>query len=1267
MEDKLHEARKRWRWLNALVGLCLTFSIFCVVTLLSFYSDRFFILSNGMRLGWLIAFIGVILFGIVFLSIIPALRKIPDEKVAEAVERRYPILKERLLTSIELAHAGATSGASNALIAQLRTDTASIVEPLNFKSAISYRPLRRPATFACILGVILLGYIAFEPQAMDVWFNRIIHPFADIPVYASTQVWVMPGDIVLPRGDDVQLGVKVGGNLTDVSMLYYRFGNGNWSSVRLNKPEGIQQAGRGYHIFSYKLQDVQQDVSYYATANDGHANPMTIRVVDRPTILGMKMTVNYPSYMHKDPLTYTASSGNIVAPVGSNVTVRAVANKPVSNAVFLVNGLKKGNWAVHKNVISGQLSVMHDENYSLQLTDQYGFRELTPPTYTVRAQPDMPPTVQIVIPAQDVERTPNGFVNLKVTASDDYGVNSLGLHWKVGHRSSSMPLPGANGSRFAGMTGPWQLAPLDLKGGETVTYYAYAMDNDTVTGPNMGKSAVYHVKIISESEMRMRVNAEMQEQQDAINQLIKHQELAQSELSKAMKNLNQTAGLNQAQAEQRSVAQEAASLASQIQQTTTEMQNNNIGLQSEINRRITAASLLNQLSQQAMPHAADTIQQAVQNPSGRAGNASNAAQQESRIHSQLMSIASNVSRAPDLGKLAQQAQNLANEQHLLADTSNLEHAKIGEKSPSEMTPQERASLNYLATRQQNLRNQTEDLLNGVKEAARDAAERGRANAQMLQQTLREASQANMPSNQNEAQRNLQNGNPVNAALKQNQVANDLQNLADNLDQSNTGVKREDLAHRANQLDRIANKLQEMAQKEMNLANQSAGNPDENTSRNLAQEQSQMQRSANFIAQQLSDVPPAQQGVRSASQNMQQAESELNKPAPQNATQPANEASRQLNQAAQALHNSANSLRQEQNALQLQNQVSKIAQAQRSIENSTKNLHNEIGSRQLTPQQANQVQAIAQNQSKLNQMAQSLNNKMPSPAFQWMMQNQVENKMENALEGLQAHNIGEETQRQQRNAADTLDRVARALGQEANGAQQRAESGDEGSERNDQTAQSLGDLTLAREMEQQIHEETASLDRRRAGNPNNSLSSGQQRELNQLNNAQNEDQQITRDAANHLTGMTGVSEKVNKAADEMRDVQSKLGNQETGTPTQNQQKEIVSMLDQAINQVQQAMRNNRQQMMASAISAQQRQTNAPQQNQNHGHLPAMKSLPRLETARTGAFANVKQGGKGFVGLGPRSIAAMREGRNERVPAEYRQLVNEYYKALSENAR
>ena len=59
-----------------------------------------------------------------------------------------------------------------------------------------------------------------------------------------------------------------------------------------------------------------------------------------------------------------------------------------------------------------------------------------------------------------------------------------------------MPLPGANGGKTAAAGGPWSLANLHLKAGDTVTYQAVASDNDNITGPHVGRSATYNIRII---------------------------------------------------------------------------------------------------------------------------------------------------------------------------------------------------------------------------------------------------------------------------------------------------------------------------------------------------------------------------------------------------------------------------------------------------------------------------------------------------------------------------------------------------------------------------------------------------------------------------------------------------------------------------------------------------------------------------------------------------------------------------------------------------
>jgi hypothetical protein len=1219
-----------------------------------------------MRLAWLIALVGWLVLGGILLVLLPMLRPIPDEKVAEAVEKQYPVLQERLLTTIELSHAGAAAGASSSLITQLAQETAGMIAPLDFSIAIPTRSLRRPLLLAVLAAILILGHLLFAPEAMLVWLNRILHPHADIPIYASTQVWVTPGNKVMPRGEDINLGVRIGGRAADYAALHYRFGDGNWSTVKLTNPQAASSATAQVRQFTYHVQDVQQNIEYYATANDGHSNPRLISVEDRPAILSVRLGLSFPAYMRRKPETVIASAGNIVAPAGTEVTVKAVANKPIQEASFYENGVLRRDWPASGDIIRGSLTVMRDETYSIHLKDHNGFIALTPPQYTVRAQPDMPPTVQIVQPAQDVERTPDGMVNLKITASDDYGVNALQLNYRNAGRSGVVPLPGANGAKFAGMTGPWDLTPLRLKSGDTVTYYALARDNDNITGPHIGKSISYCIRVVSYEEMRNRIESALEQQEEALQQLIKHQKEAQASLNAARNNQSHPDQLNQAQASQRNVAQEASDLAQQMSQTLTQMNDNNMSIPGELKRRQGAQSLLSSLANNAMPHAADTIQHAAQQSSTRSQDAASAAQQEQAIRNQLEQIAIDISRGPEAPRLAQIAQQLSNEQHRLADQTNLLHAKMENKSSSQMNAQERQEASNIAAKQQSLQERTQDLVSQVKAAATAAAERNSPNASMMRQASNEAQQANMPQSQSQAQKQLQSGHPQESAHTQNQVSRDLQQLASNLNQASTHQNSSNLSSRAEKLDQMANKLENMARQQENIANQASGNPDTNTSKNLGEQQKGLEQTARTMAPQMSDAPAAQKNVQNAAQNMQQSGNQLEKPAPQSAVEPAHEAAQQLNRAAETARQTAQMMREQQKALAMQHQVEQLAQEQRSIATQTQSLdtHRQSQNGNLNSEQQQQAEKLAQNQSKLADRTQSLGNQMPSDEFRWAM-NEAHNRMANAETGLQQKNTSPETQRYQLNAAKTLERIARALGQQANGAQQQAESGNENQQGSQQMAQSLGDLTLAREMQAQIQEETTGLDQRRNANPDRNLSGAQQRELNTLNDEQRQTQRITRTAGNTLRSQPDVAQNVQQAADEMQEVQGKLEQQHTGTATQGQQQHIVDMLDRAISKTQDAMRNQQQQMASS--NANQQAMPQPQNQNSKGTHPAMKSLPRQTGVQEGAFAKVRQGGKGFTGLDPRSMAAMREGQNERVPAEYRDLVNEYYKALSEKAR
>ena len=134
---------------------------------------------------------------------------------------------------------------------------------------------------------------------------------------------------------------------------------------------------------------------------------------------------------------------------------------------------------------------------------------------------------------------------------------------------------------------------------------------------------------------------------------------------------------------------------------------------------------------------------------------------------------------------------------------------------------------------------------------------------------------------------------------------------------------------------------------------------------------------------------------------------------------------------------------------------------------------------------------------------------------------------------------------------------------------------------------------------------------------------------------------------------------------MADIEGQLRRSETGDPTQAGQDRVVGQLEKVIRQAQQAMREQQQQQQAAAGQ----QPGKPSQEQGAqpgGNKPAQRSFAPLSGVKNGPLADFDKRGRGFGSLSDREQQAMKQGRQERVPAEYRELVNQYYKALSERS-
>lgn len=1247
LKAKITAARRRWRSLQAAGGLLAALAALVVLVLVAFYSDRLLVHSGAGRQNWQWALLAAIVVLPLVSMLLPLLRPLTDETLAAHVERRFPDLNERLLTTIELARAGAGAGVSFSMIGQLARETERMAQGINFAGAMPLAPLARPAVFASVATVLLIGHLLVAPAAMGTWLRRILDPSADIPVYARTLLRVLPGDRVLPRGASVTLGIQAEGRLPERATLHYKpVGSDRWTEVELAKPATVRTArGETLRKFTFTLQGAQQSLRYFATANDGRSNPHTIRVEDRPAILGVRLGLRYPAYTGRPPQTLAATAGNIVAPVGTRVEVTATANKPLRRALFVRDGKTGAPWRVSGATASGRLTVLRDGTYGLRLRDTTGFDAAETPQYTIHAQPDQPPAVQIVAPAADVERTPEGVVNLRITARDDWGVRDTRLAYRIGGKHGTLALPGGANRPVVNTGGAWNLAALPLRPGDTVTYEAVARD----AVPQTGRSAAYRVRILSAGEMRDRIEAEVNEERESLRRLIAGQQAARAELAR---------GDAQAQATERRLAGETADLARRMARTTQQMRDNNLGAPAEQARRDAAEQTLRQLGNQRMPRAADAIER---------GARAAAAGQEQEIQRTLERVAGETGRAPDAAALAARADQLALQQQRLAEQTDLARAEMGEKTAAQMSRPERDRLSALARQQAALRAQSAALRRQVAQAARDARERGNPAAQALQ---RAAEQADPTQNQARAQQELQSGNPAEASPRQSEAARDLQNLADQL--SRAADRTPDTAamqRRAEQLHRLADRLEKLAQEQNDIRRENRNaaeseQPDPATGRRLAEREQSLRAGVRQIAPGLNDVPEAQKAAGRAAEQLGEAAQRMSRSALEEARDPAIQAQRRLEQAAREARSAAEAREQAASLNKMRQEAEQLARDQRAARRQTRQLEVERRRGLSAPAQQIRADALRQTQSDLAARSRALREQMPSEAYRWAAGEATE-RMERAESGLQRADPGPATQRSQEQAAQTLERIARTLGQQA-----RAQSQSQQMQNSPQQAQAAqemaeagSELQLAREMQAQIRQETADLEQRRRRAPNRALSEQQRSELSRLESAQRETENIARGAARRLRSLPEAGRAVERAGEEMQSAQGMLQQEETGAPTQGRQQTAVRLLDQAASRVRQAQQQMQQQQMAGGQQSQQQQMAQQRGGQDGLGRTEPRGRTPISPLRNSAPTDARPGGGSFGGLDPRGQRALQEGRGERVPAEYRDLVNQYYKALS----
>ncbi len=611
----IRAVRRTWRWLIFSEGvlMCIGILAFAMTSALVCFQLP---LPRWMRMAVIVSCLGVGIWTLIRFILRPLLRKLTDATVASHLEKTEPASQSRILSAVQLKGTLTANrfGYAPEFVEQLIFETAREVERIQPKQvfASEYQHIKRNAGLAGLaVGLLLITHFLWLPTA----FKGFAQTFRAIPKTPQEVLQVQisdvhPGDINIERGTGVTITANVSGHLGAPVALYYRIGNQagegaptEWHALEMHRsPIEI--------LYSMTIENVDRTLQYYISTKEVTSEQYQITVNREPVVKQFQIRLNYPPYTQLPSQTLEVNNGDIHALFGTEVVFTGESNKPLASAFldfeesedvplaitdvqeFADAGEPEARPDTGFPRIDGTFIAQKSENYSIRLTAVEGnLTNRAPIRYTVNVIKDAAPEVDIVEPARDSVLDDAMFVELKVEATDDYGIQEIQLVYRIEREDAAevnVPLhaPTARLPKRQSLflTYTWDVDAVGMFPGETLAYYIQALDTDNVSGPNVGKSLTYTLRFPSLSEMYDAISSEQQTEQHGIEELFDEQAeaagLVDTLLHKIRKSQQLTLKdenlMQQVMDTQQQIEEAATQLVEDMKQTAAEMEKNQL-------------------------------------------------------------------------------------------------------------------------------------------------------------------------------------------------------------------------------------------------------------------------------------------------------------------------------------------------------------------------------------------------------------------------------------------------------------------------------------------------------------------------------------------------------------------------------------------------------------------------------------------------------------------------------------------------------------------
>lgn len=233
-------------------------------------------------------------------------------------------------------------------------------------------------------------------------------------------------------------------------------------------------------LFGTRIGSVKEPLYYRVDFDGRQSEQYRISVFEYPKLERADARLVFPEYTGKEE-KLAQDVRRISGVADTRVTWMLTLNKEIRSGRLL--GRDGQEFELVKDPVESRrylvdMPITTSAKLELQLTDQDGRRNKTPPVLSIQVIGNQPPEIQQIAPAADVEVSPVEELTMTATFKDDFGIERAGLSYSMlGKQPQEIELANAiAANKQYEATHALKFETLDAEPNQLVTFYFWAED-----------------------------------------------------------------------------------------------------------------------------------------------------------------------------------------------------------------------------------------------------------------------------------------------------------------------------------------------------------------------------------------------------------------------------------------------------------------------------------------------------------------------------------------------------------------------------------------------------------------------------------------------------------------------------------------------------------------------------------------------------------------------------------------------------------------------